>query len=68
MTERRHKEDEVARIRHNAVDAGLANEHVVRFPGQHEAAGARQGIEGGFCESGQLVLAVAVGEKGKHEE
>ena len=53
---------------HNAADAGLANEHVVRFLGQHEAAGARQGIEGGFRESGQLVLAVAVGEKGKHEE
>ena len=30
---------------HDAADAGLADEHVVRFLGQHEAAGARQRIE-----------------------
>ena len=46
----------------------LAHEHVVRLLGQHEAAGARQRIEARFGERGELVLAVAVGEVGEHEE
>ena len=48
--------------------AGLADEHVVRFLGQHEAAGARQRIERRFGEALELELAVAVGEVGEHEE
>ena len=52
----------------DAADAGLAHEHVVRFLGQHEAAGARQRIEARFGERRELVLAVAVGEVGEHEE
>ena len=53
---------------HDAADAGLADEHVMRLFGQHEAAGARQRIEAGLRERVQLHLAVAVGEIGEHEE
>ena len=53
---------------HDAGDAGLAHEHVVRFLGQHEAAGARERIEAGLRQRLELHLAVAVGEKGEHEE
>ena len=49
----------------HAADSRLADEHVVRFLGQHEAAGARQRVEGAFGEALQLVLAVAVGEVGE---
>jgi hypothetical protein len=52
----------------DAADAGLADEHVVRFLGQHEAAGARQRIEAGLRQRLELHLAVAVGEEGEHEE
>ena len=52
----------------DAGDAGLADEHVMRFLGQHEAAGARQRIEAGLRQRLELHLAVAVGEKGEHEE
>ena len=52
----------------DAGDAGLAHEHVVRFLGQHEAAGARQRIEAGLRQRLELHLAVAVGEIGEHEE
>ena len=51
-----------------AADAGLADEHVVRFFGQHEAAGARQRIEARLRQAFELHLAVAVGEEGEHEE
>jgi hypothetical protein len=51
-----------------AADAGLADEHVVRLLGQHEAAGARQRIEAGLRQTLQLHLAVAVGEEGEHVE
>ncbi len=46
----------------DAGDAGLAHEHVVRFFGQHEAAGARQRIEARLRQRLELHLAVAVGE------
>src|SRR5256885_5466271 len=49
-------------------DAALADEHVVRLLGQHEAARARQRVEPRLGEREQLVLAVAVGERGEHEE
>ena len=58
----------VAGALHDAADAGLADEHVVRFLGQHEAAGARERIEAGLRQRVQLHLAVAVGEVGEHEE
>ena len=51
-----------------AADAGLADEHVVRLFGQHEAAGARQRIEAGLRQALQLHLAVAVGEEREHVE
>ena len=51
-----------------AADAGLADEHVVRFLGQHEAAGARQRIEARLRQALQLHLAVAIGEEREHEE
>ena len=51
-----------------AADAGLADEHMMRFFGQHEAAGARQRIEAGLRQAFQLHLAVAIGEEGEHVE
>ena len=51
-----------------AADAGLADEHVVRLFGQHEAAGARQRIEAGLRQALELHLAVAIGEEGEHVE
>ena len=53
---------------HGAADAGLADEHVVRFLGQHEAAGARQRIEARLRQAFELHLAVAVGEEREHVE
>jgi hypothetical protein len=41
---------------------------VVRFFGEHEAAGARQRIEGRLGEALELELAVAVGEVGEAVE
>ena len=51
-----------------AADAGFADEHVVRFLGQHETAGARKRIEARLGEALELHLAVAIGEVGEHEE
>ena len=45
----------------HAADAGLADEHVMRFFRQHEAAGARQRIESGLRKTLKLHLAVAIG-------
>ena len=52
----------------DAAHARFADEHVVRFLGKHEPTGARQRVEARFCERTELVLAVAVGEVGKHEK
>ena len=52
----------------DARDAGLADEHVVRFLGQHEPRRARQRIERALRQRQQLRLAVAVGEHREHEE
>ena len=52
----------------DAADAGLADEHVMRFLGQHEAAGARQRIEARLRQAFELHLAVAIGEEREHEE
>src|SRR3984957_14769560 len=51
-----------------ALDAGLADEHVMGLFREHEAAGAREGIKAAFGERGELHLAVAVSEEGEHEE
>ena len=52
----------------DARDAGLADEHVVRLLGQHEARRARQRIERALRERQQLRLAVTIGEHREHEE
>ena len=46
----------------------LADEHVVRLFGEHEARGARQRVERALGERQQLRLAVAVGEHREGEE
>ena len=46
----------------------LADRQVVRLLGQHEAAGARERVEARLGERRELVLAVAVGERGEAEE
>src|SRR6185437_10615438 len=56
------------RAAHDAGDAGIADEHVMRLLGQHELTGARQRIEAALGQALQLELAVAVGEIGEHEE
>ena len=53
---------------HDARNPGLADEHVVRFFGEHEARGARERIEPTFGERQELELAVAIGEEREHEE
>ena len=53
---------------HHAVDTGGADEHVVRLLLEHELAGARQRVERRLLQRAQLVLPVAVGEVGEHEE
>ncbi len=57
-----------AGARDDTRDAALADEHVVRLLGEHEARGARQRVERAFGECIELELAVAVGEVGEHEE
>ena len=52
----------------DAPDPALADEHMMRFLGQHEATGARQRVEPGLRQRMQLHLAVAIGEERKHEE
>src|SRR6266850_2505370 len=52
----------------DAADAGLADEHVVGFLGEHEAAGARKRIKAGFGERAKLEFAVAIGEEREHIE
>ena len=52
----------------DAPHPGLADEHVMGFFREHEAAGARQWIEAGLRQRMQLHLAVAIGEVGEHEE
>jgi hypothetical protein len=50
------------------TDSRLADEHVVGFLGQHEAAGARQRVERRLGERGELELAIAIGEECEHEK
>ena len=52
----------------DAQDAGLADEHVVRFFRQHEARRARERVERALGEGEELEFAVAVGEEREHEE
>ena len=53
---------------HDAVHAGFADEEMVRLLGEHEAGRARERVESRLRQGGQLILAVAVGEHGEHEE
>ena len=46
-----------------AGDASFADEHVMGFFGEHEAAGAGEWIESGFGERAELKFSVAVGEE-----
>jgi hypothetical protein len=59
-------------LRARAIDdtqhASLADEHVVRLFGEHEARRAAQRIERALSEREQLVLAVAIGEEREHEK
>src|SRR5438128_2944091 len=48
--------------------AGLADEHVMRFFGEHEAGRPRQRIERALRQRHELRFAVAVGEHREHEE
>src|SRR5207249_3001419 len=59
---------DLARALHDAADAALADEHMVRFFGEHEAARARERIEAALGEARELVLAVTVREEAEHEE
>ena len=52
----------------HARHARLADEHVVRLFGEHEAAGARERIEARLGQRAELELAVAIGEEGEHVE
>ncbi len=52
----------------DARDTVLTDEHVERFLGQHEAAGARQRVEARLRQRLELHLAVAVGEEREHVE
>src|SRR5712691_9330687 len=56
------------RAPYDPAEAGLADEHVVGFLGQHETAGAGERVERGFGKTLQLELAVAVGEIAEAEE
>src|SRR5215467_2385463 len=58
---------ELAGPLHHAPDARLADEEMVRFLGEHEAARTRQRIEAALGQARQLVLAVAVGEVREHQ-
>jgi hypothetical protein len=58
---------ELAGALHDAPDARLADEQMVRFLGEHEAARPRQRIEAALGKARELVLAVAVGEVREHQ-
>src|SRR5439155_23432532 len=53
---------------HDPAESGLADEHMVSFLRQHEAAGAGERVERGLSEALQLELSVAVGEIAEAEE
>src|SRR5262245_54681512 len=53
---------QLRRTSDDTLDARLADKHVMRLFGQHEAAGPAQRLEPGLGQRRELVLAVAVGE------
>ena len=59
---------EIGGALHDALHSGLADEHVMRLLGEHEARGARERVEAALGERLELVLAVAVGEHREAEE
>ena len=56
------------RALHHAAHSRFADEHVMRFFREHEAAGACQRIETGLGQALQLEFAVAIREVREHEE
>src|SRR5690242_17459735 len=52
----------------NSRHTGFANEHVMRFFGQHEARRSGERIERAFRQREQLRLAVTISEHREHEE
>src|SRR5260370_8907586 len=52
----------------NAAHATFSDEHVMRFFGEHEPAGACERIQTGFSERAELKFPVAVREERNHEE
>ena len=60
--------EQLAGAFHDAPHAALADEHVMRFLGQHEARGAGERIERAFGERQQLRLAVPIREHREGEE
>src|SRR5882724_4833565 len=59
---------ELAGALDDALHPRFAHEHVVGLLGEHEAARAGERVESALGETGELVLAVAVGEEAEHEE
>src|SRR5262245_20560348 len=53
---------------HDATQAGLADEHVMRFLGQHETAGASERVESRLGQALELELAVAIGDVSEAKE
>ena len=52
----------------DASDARFADEHVMRFLGQHEPGRTRKRIESRLGQRAELILAVTVREVGEHEK
>ena len=59
---------QLGRAREDAPHAELAHGQMMCLFRQHESARARERVEAGFGERGELILAVAVGERGEAEE
>src|SRR5215471_14554130 len=53
---------ELAGAGYDASDSGFANEEMVRLLGEHETAGAGQGVESGLRQARELKFPVTVGE------
>ena len=51
-----------------APDTGFTDEHVMRFLGQHEAAGAAERVKAGLRQAFKLHLAVTIREISEHEK
>src|SRR5262245_15598545 len=59
---------ELAGAGYDAPDSGFANEQMVCLLGEHETAGAGQGVESGLRKACELKFPVPVGEMREHEK